>query len=1405
MKHLYKSWLATQRPVAIPAVRNGLGRAGVALLLILGMALGARGQQTSLPFFQADAEARVAAVVSPLAEALFRSQALTLEVATLRAALATAPLESQLGAAPLVLALPLPNGSTGRFALREAPVMAPALAAQFPEIKTYAGVGLDDASASVRLDLTPMGFHAQVLTSGGNSFYIDPVTRTDARHYLSFYKKDMNRAAAGTTPTCAFVPTTADNKASAARLTAAQVGSATTALSSGPQLRTYRLALSCTPEYAMTKGNTLASVMAGEVTTVNRVVGVYEKELAVRMVLIANNSSLIFLSGGTPPPTPFSNTNGSAMLGQNQTNVDQIIGTANYDIGHVVSTGGGGVAYLGVVCSASRKAGGVTGSSSPMGDAFDIDYVAHEMGHQFAGSHTFNNNTSGSCQGNRNATTAFEPGSGSTIMAYAGICGTANDLQPHSDPTFHTGNYQEMRAFIDGTTCSVNTATGNTAPVVTPPDGGKTLPISTPFKLTATAIDAENDPLTYMWEEMDLSVASSPNDPQVAGQNVPLFRSFVPLTSGTRYFPRLSDLVNNTTVIGERLPTVSRNVSFRCTARDEHNGLVGVIGGVNYSTTVTLPVTSAAGPFVITAPNAAVTWVGGAAQNVTWNVAGTTAAPVSCATVNIRLSLDGGLTYPSVLATGVPNNGSAIVIAPSPAADQTQARLMVEAADNYFFDISDVNFTISQAAVGPTITSFTPTGGLVGTVVNVLGSNFTGATAVAFNGTSAAAFTVTSATQLTATVGVGTTTGPITVTAPTGTATSASSFVVGPPPTVISFTPTTGIVGTVVVITGTNFTLVSKVTFNGTNAPVFTLNSATQITATVPTGTTTGPIAVITPVGTGTSATNFTLIQAPVITSFTPGVGTAGTVVVLTGSFFTGASLVTFNGTTALGYTVNSATQITVTVPTGAITGTIAVTTPGGMAVSANLFITNDLCANAIALTCGQSVTGSNVGATTTGDPTGTCGVSVQGGGVMYIFTGTGGDITVSTCNAATTFDTKLFVFSGSCGNFTCVGGNDDDASCSPNSNASTVLFSSLFGTTYYVLVGGYASLTGTFVLSTVCTSPPPAPTVTNLNPNTGPIASNTVITGTNFTGATGVKFNGTMATFTVVDAQTIIATVPNGATTGNVVVYGAGAIPSNGMLFTVTQPVPAIIRIAPNNGPVGTMVTLTGSGFGGATSVTFNGQSAASFNVTSATSMTAVVPVAATTGNVVVTTGGGISNGVLFTVIPPAPVVASLSPISGPVGTVVTLTGTNFTGATSVTLNGVVITNFTVVNGTTITLTVPVGATTGNVVVTTVGGASTGTVFTVTVASATASANQSTFSVWPNPIAAKGTLYVTLAVPAAKGTLTLRNVLGQLVSIRTFTGTGTELPTASLATGTYLLTVQTDAHTPSIQRVVVE
>ncbi|MBI5101158.1 MAG: zinc-dependent metalloprotease, partial [Nitrospirae bacterium] len=481
--------------------------------------------------------------------------------------------------------------------------------------------------------------------------------------------------------------------------------------SSGTQLRTYRLAVAATGEYTAYFGGTVPLGLAAVVSAVNRVTGIYEAEVAVRLQLVENNNLIVYTNQFTDPYTDSDcnpNECGIIMLGQNQTNLDSVIGNDNYDIGHVFSTGGGGVAYLRVPCVTGLKARGVTGSSIPTGDVFWVDYVAHEMGHQFGANHTFNSET-GSCNGNGEPSTAYEPGSGSTIMAYAGICGP-DDLQSNSDAYFHTVSFDEILDYItwdEGSTCGTVANSGNIPPVANAGSGGLTIPANTPFTLTGSAIDSNGDPLTYCWEEFDLIDPTGvidggpPGDPT----NPPFFRSWPATSSPSRTFPRLSELLNNTTVLGEVLPDTSRALNFRLTVRDNRSGG----GGVDYDS-MTFNVTSLAGPFQVTAPNTAVSWAGNSSQTVTWNVANTgSGTTVNCANVGILLSTDGGYTFPTTLAPSTPNDGSQSVTVPN--VSTATARIKVYCTGNIFFDISNSNFTITYTPIPVAVTVTTSPSG----------------------------------------------------------------------------------------------------------------------------------------------------------------------------------------------------------------------------------------------------------------------------------------------------------------------------------------------------------------------------------------------------------------------------------------------------------------------------------------------------------------------------------------------------------------------------------------------------------------------------------------------------------------------------------------------------------------------
>ena len=576
---------------------------------------------------------------------------------------------------PVTITLPMPDSSFATFRVEESPVMEAALAAQYPEIKTYRGQGIDDPAATIRFDFTPAGFHAIILSERG-TIYIDPYSKNDTTNYIVYYKSDYQNDAKPFR--CYF---TDDGKAPQS------ANEPVPHVANGTVLRTYRLALAATGEYTTFQGGTVPAALAAMTTTMNRVNGVYEHELAVRMVLVANENLIIYTNATTDP---YTNNDGFTMLTQNQANLDLIIGTLNYDIGHVFSTGGGGVAGLGVVCSTGNKARGVTGNPGPVGDGFDIDYVAHEMGHQFGGRHTFNGTLSNCGGGNRSGSAAYEPGSGTTIMAYAGICGTQN-VQLHSNDYFHVKSLEEIASFIGGTSCDVETSTGNTLPTVTV-GSSVTIPKGTPFSLAATASDANGDALSYCWEEYDLGPASPP-DTDADGSARPIFRSFNPTSNASRTFPKISDLLNNTSTFGEALPSINRTMNFQVTVRDNRAG-----GGGITTATVQVAVNSTAGPFLVTQPNTNVTWNGGTPQTVTWNVAGTSAAPVNTANVKISLSTDGGNTFPVVLAASTPNDGSETITAPN--LSTNMARVKVEAVGNIYFDISNANFVITSAVSG---------------------------------------------------------------------------------------------------------------------------------------------------------------------------------------------------------------------------------------------------------------------------------------------------------------------------------------------------------------------------------------------------------------------------------------------------------------------------------------------------------------------------------------------------------------------------------------------------------------------------------------------------------------------------------------------------------------------------------
>lgn len=594
---------------------------------------------------------------------------LKLDINGLKNKLASATLKSA-SSTPVVILLPHPDGKNYEYQVFLNTTMSAGLATQFPEIRSYDALAMDQSGRTVKLDITPQGFHAMILSATTSTIYIDPYSfgGNDVENYQVYYRKDFK---SNKVFRCD-VETISSLDFGTEEITPKAFGTC--------ELRTYRVAISATGEYTIFHGGTVAQALAAQVTTMNRVNGIYERDMAITMSIVPNNNLLIYTNTSTDP---FSNGNPGSMINQNQTTVNNIIGSGNYDIGHVFGTNSGGLAGLGVVCTSSQKARGVTGSGAPIGDPFDIDYVAHEMGHQFSGNHTFNN----SCSGNRNSSTAVEPGSGSTIMAYAGIC--VPNVANNSDDHFHGKTLQEIGNFItNGShTCPVKTPLTNNAPIIASTVGNVTIPANTPFSLTAIASDLDGDTLTYCWEQMNVEISTQP--PVASATNGPNFRSLPPNENPTRYFPSIPSLLSNSPNTWEVLPSSSRTMSFRVTVRDNAVG-----GGCNDHKDLIVTTTSTSGPFVVTYPSMAnINWQIGTNKTVIWQVANTDLAPVSCSEVTILLSIDGGLTFTTLLAN-TPNDGSQSVLVPN--TPTTQAIIMVRSSNGSFFDISDNVFSISN-------------------------------------------------------------------------------------------------------------------------------------------------------------------------------------------------------------------------------------------------------------------------------------------------------------------------------------------------------------------------------------------------------------------------------------------------------------------------------------------------------------------------------------------------------------------------------------------------------------------------------------------------------------------------------------------------------------------------------------
>jgi chitodextrinase len=588
-----------------------------------------------------------------------------------------------------IVSFPNSQGQVENYRIQESSNMDPQLAARYPEIKSYIGQGIENPTATIYFSVSPLGLQTMVIRADQSAEFIEPYTK-DLSAYVVYKKSD--KAASLNRFECKVI---------------AENIEAVTTIAARPNaddaiLRTFRLAMSCTGEYTAYFGGTKALALAAINASMTRVNGVFEKDFGVHMNLIANTDLVIYTSASSDPYSAASGM--SSWNSQLQSTLTSVIGEANYDVGHLfgASGGGGNAGCIGCVCTNGSKGSGITSPADniPQGDNFDIDYVAHELGHQFGANHTWTHG------GNEGTSVQMEPGSGSTIMGYAGI--TSLDVQPHSDAYFHAVSIQQVTNNIKTKTCQTNTATGNAVPTS---NAGLdyTVPKSTPFMLTGSATDANGDALTYNWEQMNSQTNSTaPSATKTSGVN---FRSYNSSTSSTRYFPKMSSVLTGaTTTAGpeltvEALPSVARTLNFRMTVRDNRAG-----GPANNSDDMIVTVNATAGPFTVSSPNTAVSYAGGSSQSVTWAVAGTTANGVNCANVDILISTNGGTTWATLLAA-TPNDGTEAVSIPN--TPGTTNRIMVKGTNHIFFDVSNTNFTITAGStdtVAPTAATLAASG-----------------------------------------------------------------------------------------------------------------------------------------------------------------------------------------------------------------------------------------------------------------------------------------------------------------------------------------------------------------------------------------------------------------------------------------------------------------------------------------------------------------------------------------------------------------------------------------------------------------------------------------------------------------------------------------------------------------------
>ncbi len=590
-------------------------------------------------------------------------------------------------AATVQIDLPNLEGAFAKYQIQKLRTMSPELAKKYPSINSYIGYLINDPTTSIHFTIDPTGFNAKVHSKNG-SYYI----RKIENNTYTITKNDSNSPNKAKQFNCRTIGNTivsAQQKKSAKNTIPNRLVVLRTAMTATGEYSQYHIQRANLSNSASDQEKK-AVVLAAINRTITRINALYENELAITFQLIGNNDQLIFFD---PDTDGLTNEDIFTLLDDNQRVIDQAIGYDNYDIGHVLSVDNqiNGLAAVGKLCT-NEKAKAATQYFEPEGDFFDIDIVAHEIGHQLGANHTFNNDCG---PFTRVDAAAIEPGSGSTIMSYAGIC--SPNIQERVDPYFNAFSLNEMSKIIsDATNCGIQTQTINNTPPVIPNLTNYKIPHSTPFLLNTTATDPNTDSLTYCWEQQDNEITVMPPESNATGG--PLFRSLPPVASPERYFPPYSEvLAGNMRTEWEVLPSVARMMNFSVTVRDNNP-----LGGMTAIKNTRIEVAET-GPFQITSLNSGgITYDQNEEFRITWNVAGTDGNGINVDYVKILLSYDNGDTFDTVLYEKSQNDGEELILIPQGRAAE-KCRIKLEPINNVFYAINSEPFEISNIVRGPKI------------------------------------------------------------------------------------------------------------------------------------------------------------------------------------------------------------------------------------------------------------------------------------------------------------------------------------------------------------------------------------------------------------------------------------------------------------------------------------------------------------------------------------------------------------------------------------------------------------------------------------------------------------------------------------------------------------------------------